>query len=180
MQTLFALDNGAVINSLAFLSAGPVGSYLHQGISKLFNTMNKTLPLIKDVAGLAKFMKSSSKSFDLALDKLQLVSFGNGKCVAELKVDESHTNSMGRLHGSLSTTLVDTLSSFALMSKVEGPHVSVDIHMSYLKDATVGDEIMVEARVVKSGKKMAFLEVDIVDKASKELLVKGSHTKFIL
>jgi acyl-coenzyme A thioesterase 13 len=51
---------------------------------------------------------------------------------------------------------------------------------SYLKDATVGDEIVVEARVVKSGKKMAFLEVDIVDKASKELLVKGSHTKFIL
>jgi hypothetical protein len=70
MQTLFALDNGEVINSLAFLSAGPVGSYLHQGISKLFNTMNKTLPLIKDVAGLAKFMKSSSKSFDLVLDKV--------------------------------------------------------------------------------------------------------------
>jgi hypothetical protein len=32
--------------------------------------MNKTLPLIKDVAGLAKFMKSSSKSFDLVLDKV--------------------------------------------------------------------------------------------------------------
>jgi acyl-coenzyme A thioesterase 13 len=75
----------------------------------------------------------------LVVFQLQLVSFGNGKCVAELKVDESHTNSMGRLHGSLSTTLVDTLSSFALMSKVEGPHVSVDIHM---RCVSVGDEIL--------------------------------------
>ncbi|RZC34019.1 4HBT domain containing protein, partial [Asbolus verrucosus] len=120
-----------------------------------------------------------------ATGDLRIISIGEGKLKAELKVDDGHTNPMGGLHGGMSATLVDTLSTFALMSKLGeiGPnarHVSVDIHMSYLKGAKVGDEILIEAGVVRSGKSVAFLEAEIRNKATGDLLVKASHTKFIM
>lgn len=60
----------------------------------------------------------------------------NGSLQAEIKVTEEHTNPMGTLHGAFSALLVDSVSSFALMSKVIGPHVSVDIHMTYVCTTT--------------------------------------------
>ncbi|KAJ3619561.1 hypothetical protein MTP99_005232 [Tenebrio molitor] len=132
-----------------------------------------------DAAGLIKFIKNS-KGFDRVLEKVKILSVGGGKCSAEMKVDESHTNPMGGLHGGLSATLVDCISTYALMSKFEGPNVSVDIHMSYLKGATIGDEILIDANVVSSGKTLAFLDVEIKNKGSGAILVKGSHTKFLV
>lgn len=50
----------------------------------------------------------------------------------------------------------------------------------YIKGALVGDEIVIDAKTLKSGKTLAFLEVLITNKKSGELLVKGSHTKFLI
>ncbi|RZC33482.1 acyl-coenzyme A thioesterase 13-like [Asbolus verrucosus] len=132
-----------------------------------------------DAPGLLKFIKNS-KSFDRVLEKIKILTIGEGKCVAELKVDESHTNPMGGLHGGLSATLVDCISTYALMSKMPTANVSVDIHLSYLKGAKVNDDIIIDASVIKTGKTLAFLEVDIKNKATGDVLVKGSHTKFLL
>lgn len=41
---------------------------------------------------------------------------GQGKCVAELKVEKEHLNRGGRLHGGLSSTLVDITTTCALMT----------------------------------------------------------------
>lgn len=46
-------------------------------------------------------------------------------------VDEDHQNKGGTLHGGLSATLVDGISTLALMTHGRGvPGVSVDIHVS--------------------------------------------------
>lgn len=58
-------------------------------------------------------------------------SIKDGRCLAEMKVEEEHTNPMGGLHGGLSATLVDTVSSYALLTHKHGAvaSVSVDIHV---------------------------------------------------
>ena len=63
--------------------------------------------------------------------QVTLVSAGQGKCVAEMVVTEDHQNKGGTLHGGLTATLVDGISTLALMTHGKGvPGVSVDIHVS--------------------------------------------------
>ncbi|KAJ8958258.1 hypothetical protein NQ318_017402 [Aromia moschata] len=122
------------------------------------------------------------KGFDRVLEKVKIISLENGRCLAELKVSEEHTNPLGGLHGGLSATLVDCVSTYALMSHKQNgvPNVSVDIHMTYLKAAKIGDEIEIHANTIRTGKNLAFLEVAIKNKSTGDVLVKGSHTKFLL
>ncbi|KAH1022477.1 hypothetical protein HUJ04_011871 [Dendroctonus ponderosae] len=114
------------------------------------------------------------------LSEVNVTALANGKCTAELTLEEEHTNIMGGLHGGLSATLVDCISSYALVSKTSLPHVSVQINTEYIKGAKLGDQIEIFGNTVKMGKSLAFLEVLIKDKNTGALLVKGSHTKFLL
>lgn len=52
--------------------------------------------------------------------------------------------------------------------------------LRYTKGARIGDEIVIDARTNRTGKTLAFLEVLINNKATGDLLVKASHTKFLL
>lgn len=55
---------------------------------------------------------------------------GNGKCQAEFKVEPEHQNLGGTLHGGFSATLVDCISTYALMTHGrQVPGVSVDLHV---------------------------------------------------
>lgn len=132
------------------------------------------------VNNLTNFVKNSER-YDQVLKKLKFLTVGNGNCVAELKVEKEHTNPMGGLHGGLSATLVDNVSTYALMSHANGerPNVSVNMQMEYLKSAKEGDEILIDAKTLKAGKTLAFLAVEIKNKASGDVLVRGSHTKFL-
>lgn len=105
-----------------------------------------------------------------------------GRCVASLRIEEEHTNRGGTLHGGLSALLVDNISTIALTLPEGQPFsygVSVNMDLSYLKAAKIGDEIVIEANVLKRGRTLAFLEVELRNKATNELLVKGSHTKYV-
>ncbi|KAJ8930127.1 hypothetical protein NQ314_017092 [Rhamnusium bicolor] len=124
----------------------------------------------------------ATKAFEKVLEKVTIISLEDGNCTAEMKVSKEHTNPLGGLHGGFSATLVDSISSFALVSHKNGaiPSVSVDIHITYLKGAKLDDEITIDARTIKTGKSLAFLEVLIKNKSTGELLVKGNHTKFFM
>lgn len=64
--------------------------------------------------------------------QVKIISAGEGACVAELKLENEHTNVLGGLHGGLSATLVDCISSYALLTAQSKllPSVSVDMHLS--------------------------------------------------
>ncbi|KAJ3619827.1 hypothetical protein MTP99_005481 [Tenebrio molitor] len=136
-------------------------------------------PRIKDVAGILRYIKAG-KSFNYAIDKVKFLSVGDGKCSAELKIDDEHVNSMGTLHGGLSATLVDCITSFALMTKISCQHVSVDMHVSYVKGARKGEDVLVNASVRRIGKAIVFSEARITDKKTGDLLVEGLHTQYLL
>ena len=46
--------------------------------------------------------------------------------------------------------------------------------------AKIDDSILIEAKTLRAGKNLAFLEVEIKNKDTGDLLVKGSHTKYLL
>jgi len=66
------------------------------------------------------------------------------------KVEEEHTNKGGTLHGGLSATLVDTISTLAL-TLPDGQNfsygVSVNMDLSYMKAAKLGEEVLIEAKI---------------------------------
>lgn len=58
------------------------------------------------------------------------MSAGGGKCVAEMKVENKHQNGAGTLHGGFTATLVDCISTYALMTQGSGvPGVSVNMNI---------------------------------------------------
>lgn len=71
--------------------------------------------------------------------QVKIIAAADGKCDAELKVEKEHTNILGTLHGGMAATLVDIISSYALLTHPKfvdtlesfpKPSVSVDMHMT--------------------------------------------------
>lgn len=103
-------------------------------------------------------------------------------CKAELKVTKEHLNQGGGLHGGFSSSIVDCITTYALMTKdLENikTGVSVDLHLTFLKGARENDELLIEAKTIKCGRTLAFLECEIKNKKCNSILVRGSHTKFV-
>jgi acyl-coenzyme A thioesterase 13 len=99
-----------------------------------------------------------------------------------MKIEKEHLNRGGGLHGGLSSTIVDVVTTYALMSHTEDnikAGVSVDLHVSFLKGAKENDELIIEAKTIKCGKTLAFLDCEIRNKKCNSILVRGSHTKFV-
>nr|XP_018902687.1 PREDICTED: acyl-coenzyme A thioesterase 13-like isoform X2 [Bemisia tabaci] len=119
--------------------------------------------------------------FGKVLEKINIVSAGEGQLTAEMKVEEEHTNYMETLHGGLSATIIDNLSSYALVTYKPNQNrgSSIDLKISYLNSAKVGDEIVITANTVKAGKTLAFLEAKITEKTSGKVIATATHIKFV-
>ncbi|XP_028168919.1 acyl-coenzyme A thioesterase 13-like [Ostrinia furnacalis] len=124
---------------------------------------------------------ASTKGFDSNLRKLKVVSCGNGKMVTEFKVGPEHLNQRGTLHGGFISHLVDAISTYALTTNdtIETRGVSIDLSVTFMSAAREGDNIEVEAVTRKTGKKIAFLEVEVRNKDKNVVLATGRHTKYI-
>ncbi|KAG6457147.1 hypothetical protein O3G_MSEX010129 [Manduca sexta] len=112
---------------------------------------------------------------------VKVVCCGEGKMVTEFQVGPEHLNQRGTLHGGFIAHLVDAISTYALTTneKVDTRGVSLDLSISYLSAAREGENIEVEAVTIKTGKKIAFLEVKVRNKDKNQLLATGRHTKYI-
>ncbi|XP_012257102.2 acyl-coenzyme A thioesterase 13-like [Athalia rosae] len=138
--------------------------------------MSRGVAIIKQVMDSL----ASAKGFSRCMKNVTVVSAGDGKCRVEFPVEEGHLNGFGTLHGGFTATIVDNVSTYALMTAGNGaPGVSVDLHVSYLKAANPGEVIVVDAKTCKAGKTLAFLEVELTKKETGELVARGQHTKFV-
>ncbi|KAM6899872.1 acyl-coenzyme A thioesterase 13 [Xenentodon cancila] len=118
--------------------------------------------------------------FDRVLSKVDLVSATPGKVVCEMRVEEEHTNRGGTLHGGLTATLVDVVSTMAIMYSERGsPGVSVDMNVTYMSAAKLGEDVLITAQVLKQGRTLAFATVDLTSKATGKLVAQGRHTKHL-
>ncbi|NXO00705.1 ACO13 thioesterase, partial [Rhinopomastus cyanomelas] len=121
-----------------------------------------------------------SQGFDRVLSKMKLLSATPGKVVCEMKVEEEHTNRFGTLHGGLTATLVDVVSTTALLyTERAQPGVSVDMNITYTSAAKIGEEVLITAQILKQGRNIAFATVDLTNKTTGKLIAQGRHTKYI-
>ncbi len=76
-------------------------------------------------------------------------------------------------------TLVDDVSSGAIVSVA--PHAGVSVHMSmnYFSPTPGGQDCEVDAHVTKAGRTLAFADVEIRNKRTGKVTARGTHIKFI-
>ncbi|NXU53520.1 ACO13 thioesterase, partial [Turnix velox] len=139
-------------------------------------SMGLTVEALRD--GM-KFLLES-EGFDRVLRKMKFLSASSEKIVCELKVEEEHTNRMGTLHGGMTATLVDVVSTAALLyADQTKPGVSVDMNITYTSAAKIGEDVLITAAILKRGRNLVFATVDLKNKETGKLIAQGRHTKYI-
>ncbi|KAG6831930.1 hypothetical protein H0H92_006531 [Tricholoma furcatifolium] len=103
-----------------------------------------------------------------------------GTVIAALKIEQSHLNRVGTVHGGLILSLTDTLGSLAVATKghfMTG--VSTDIGTTFVRPAgRVGDVLHAKATLTGLGKSLAYTRVDFTSPDG-ELVAYGYHTKYV-
>ncbi len=113
-------------------------------------------------------------------------SLDEGVCVMSLTLEEKHMNPNGVVHGGVLTTLVDEATGHAIVTirglelMAETPHVTLDMSVSFLSGARVGDELVCEATTLRLGRAVAFAEAEVRRRGSDDLVAKGRFTYAIL
>ena len=117
----------------------------------------------------------------------------DGYARLSLVLEPHHTNPSGAMHGGVITTLRDEVLGGAIASlrgievMYAAPHATVEMNASFLLGARPGDKIVVEGRVLRLGKRVAFGEAEAhragrsaAARPDGELIAKGRMTFVIL
>lgn len=122
-----------------------------------------------------------SVGFDKALPGMKLVSAADGKAVVRLEVTEPVQNWGGTLHGGAIATLVDDAGTAAIVTKDRDhrPGVSTDLNCSFFSPAPAGTFVLAEATVLKTGRTLAYVSIDIRREHDGALVAQGRMTKFL-
>jgi acyl-coenzyme A thioesterase 13 len=110
----------------------------------------------------------------------RLIHFGEGKARVEIDVTEGVQNLNGTLHGGAIATLVDDAGTIAIMSADRDgrPGVTTDLNVSYFAPGPAGSVVYADATVLRIGKTLAFVTVDVRRKSDDVLMAQGRMTKF--
>jgi acyl-coenzyme A thioesterase 13 len=133
--------------------------------------------LAPDDPRLANF---GQHGFDHSLAGMTIDTVEPGRAVVRLPVTAAVCNPVGTLHGGAIATLVDDAGTIALMTTdaESRPGVTTDLSVSCLSASPLGDVVLAEARTLKAGRTLAFVEVAIRS-ANGKLLAHGRMTKFV-
>ena len=74
----------------------------------------------------------------MLLVQVELLSLQEGKASFKMKVDESHLNGLGTLHGGMTAFLVDNLTTGTVLTKPPHlPGVSIDMSIRYCESCFI-------------------------------------------
>ena len=99
-----------------------------------------------------------------------------GHSIFEMDADERHHNPMGTLHGGIYCDLADAAMGFAYASTLtEGEtFTTIELKINFLR-AVRKATLTAEAKVVKAGNTLGYVECDVKDQADK-LVAKAAST----
>ena len=117
-------------------------------------------------------------SYDKLFRNLTVVSAGEGNIKCTIPVLQEHLNGLGTMHGGCVASLVDTVSTFGLVTgNVDGKlGVSVNMAITYVNPAKLGDVITIESSALKTNGLLRSADVVIRNQQDK-LIAKGTHMK---
>jgi uncharacterized protein (TIGR00369 family) len=110
---------------------------------------------------------------------VELEELREGYARLSLVLQPHHTNPNGVMHGGVIATMMDSalgasLSALRGEEASRNPHATVEMNASFLSGARPGDRIVVEGRVIRMGKTIAFGEAEA--RRGDELIAKGRLT----
>jgi len=110
---------------------------------------------------------------------LEALSGDDGHVVIRVEVTLDHVNTGKTLHGGAAATLIDIAGSIAIIDADEHHRygVSTDLNITWLAPIPLGDAAIVDAVVLKTGKSLAFVAVEIRRESDDALCVQGRMTK---
>jgi uncharacterized protein (TIGR00369 family) len=99
-----------------------------------------------------------------------------GRAVFEMEVDERHHNPMGTLHGGVYCDLADAAMGYAYAATLgEGEtFTTVELKINFFRPVRKG-RLTAEARVVKAGSTLGYVECDVTDQTGK-LVARAAST----
>ena len=99
-----------------------------------------------------------------------------GHAVFAMEADERHHNPMGTLHGGIYCDLADAAMGYAYAATLgEGEtFTTVELKINFLRAVRQG-KLTAEARVVKAGSALGFIECDVTDQTGK-LVARAAST----
>ena len=91
-----------------------------------------------------------------------------GHAIFEMEVDDRHHNPLGTLHGGVYCDLADAAMGYAYAATLaEGESfTTVELKINFLRAVRQG-RLTAEARVVKAGSALGYVECDVIDHAGK-------------
>jgi acyl-coenzyme A thioesterase 13 len=126
---------------------------------------------------LGTFVTTGTK-FDRVLEGMTVEKVSSGSVTCTLTVQEGVQNAFTSLHGGATCTIVDIVGTMALLTvDPTRPGVSVDLSVSFVSAAKAKESIIIEGKVLKSGKRLGFTQVDIYKASDRSLVASGRHTK---
>jgi len=102
---------------------------------------------------------------------LQIVELSPGVCVAEVRHDKRFDGIFESFHGGMLTTVADTIACFAIMTQT-GPDIKVattDLNVRFLAPCLT--DVRAVARVIKLGRKICPVHVDLYDRNDRHVAV---------
>uniref|UniRef100_A0A914M8N2 Acyl-coenzyme A thioesterase 13 n=1 Tax=Meloidogyne incognita TaxID=6306 RepID=A0A914M8N2_MELIC len=119
-------------------------------------------------------MYALSKNFQRCAEKCRVVEVEEGRVKVEMEVEEKHTNPFGTLHGGMTATLVDIVTTTALMATPQGKAgVTVDLTINLF----LGESILIDAWVTKLGRSLSYTSADVYRKVDNTKIATALHTK---
>ena len=114
-------------------------------------TLDTAAQILADMPGCVR-------ALDLSVEDLQ-----DGHATLRMPYSDMSCRQDGTFSGQALATLADTAMCFALWMDGRGrrPIATVDLHVTYMRSAN-GEDVLGRAQLVRSGRAMAFAQVDIV------------------
>src|ERR1700682_2317093 len=99
-----------------------------------------------------------------------------GHAIFEMEADERHHNPMGTLHGGIYCDLADAAMGFAYASTLgeDETFTTIELKINFLR-AVRKATLTAEARVVKAGSTVGYVECDVKDQTGK-LVARAAST----
>ncbi|WVZ85734.1 hypothetical protein U9M48_032623 [Paspalum notatum var. saurae] len=104
----------------------------------------------------------------------------HGRLLCSFVVTPRLASPAGYLRSGVTATLADQLGSAVFFcSGLRTSGVSLEISVSFVDAAAIGEEIEVEGRLLRAGKSVGVVSVDFRKKKTGKLIAQGRHTKYL-
>jgi acyl-CoA thioesterase len=128
----------------------------------------------KNKGNLAALMEKMEGEPIASFYKIKVLELSPGYAKVSMKMMPEYVNFNGVVFGSIITGVADYAFSLASNSMVL-PSLATQFNIHFLSPAAVGDELIAEGRVLRSGKRVGISEMTVVNQNGK-LIAKATGT----